>query len=301
LRIKRDVRKAEDRQPVTVYEGPTPPDGTYRAQIRSIRLRKWKTGKQYLNVLPILDAKDKEGQNAPYDGYAGWTPTTIDSGNEVGDAREKSLYLAIAGKAQVDIDVDDKVQGDPIVTKVGGVNPNGVYVFVKLETDPEYGQKGQWIYPDPSYQRDGQPEESGEDQGSESELDIEAEAKATPAKKAPAAKKVERARKLAAVPEPSSDEVDYDSMTVPALRKAARAAGIDTEGVSKADLISQLKGEADDRDPNKKNPQDIYDMSDQELEGFIEGIEGWDWADFDGMKRKDIVEVLVDEGDINPF
>jgi hypothetical protein len=302
--IKRDLRKAESRQPVAVYDGATPPDATYRARVVSVKLRTWpKAGTQYTNWTLVLDAKNKDGEHAEYDGYTCWAPITIDSGNEVGDSRERSAYEAVAGKPEVTLTVDDKVNGDPVVTKIGGVSPSGKYVFVQLQTErsDEYGaqQRAQWIYPDPS-SNGGQT--------------VEAESAPDEPEGEPEAEKPKRTRKTAAKKEatvtsirkeePEAEaEIDYGALTLPKLREAATAAGIDHDGVSRKDLVAQLQAKAKGDEGEKKyNPQDITDMDEDELHELLEGENGWyEEGDTEGMSRTEIVEMLVQDGFISPF
>jgi hypothetical protein len=305
-RIKRSVSSAPDQQAAAVYEGPDVPDGTYAGILRFMKYRESRQKKTpFWNTLVVLDSKDKGGSTAKYDGYAAFTEVYMIDGSEVNESREKSLYTAIAGKSDVEVITDDKVPGDPVVTKVGGVSPNGVRVYVQLKTerDDEYGarQRGVWIYPDPSFKRDGQP-----DVEAESDVDLDAEASAKPAAKKTAAKKT-AAKKTATVTaihesEPESEtEVDYDAMTFPEARRKATELGISTEGVNKRDLIEQIKasvtGAAAD---GMKNPQDIHNMSDDELSEFLEQ-QKYAADDFEGMSRADTVEILKDDGVINPF
>lgn len=305
--IKRDVRGAESRQPVGVYEGSPPPDATYRARVTSVRLRTWKNaGTQYLNFAAVLDAKNKDGENAEFDGYTAWAPVTIDSGNEVGESREKSAYEAIAGKADVAIQVDDKAQGDPVVTKIGGVNPVGKYVFVQLQTQrsEEFGnqQRGNWIYPDPS-SNGGQTVEA---EASTAEPEGEPEAEKPKRTRKTAAKKGATVTSIRKEAEPEAEaEIDYGALTLPKLREAAAKAGIDHDGVSRKDLVAQLeaktKSGGDDGD-KKYNPQDITDMDEDELQELLEGENGWyEEGDTEGMSRPEIVEMLVQDNFISPF
>lgn len=304
-KFTRKVSGAEDRQVAAVYEGPEPPDGTYPGILRSMRYRESSKKKTpYWNALVVLDAKDKEGRTVQYDGAPAWVSIWLD-GSDVSESREKSAYTAICGKADVDVITDDKVPGDPIVTKVGGVNPNGTRVYVQLRTeyDEEYGSRQQavWIYPDPSFERE-KASSDGQDDGS---LDVEAEAKEPPAKrtrkasaKKDTASNVTPIKKAEAEPE-QKDELDLDSATLSQIREAATEAGMEVKGVPKAKLIEQLKKGAK-KDPSKKNPQDIHNMDEEELSEFVESL-GYGPEDFADMSREETVELLVDEEDINPF
>jgi len=308
-RIKRDVSRAEDQQAAGVYEGPDVPDGTYAGILRWMKYRESRNKKTPLwNNLVILDAKDKDGRNAAYDGFAAFVEVYMIDGSDVNEAREKSLYTAIAGRADVEVVTDDKVPGDPVAVKVGGVSPAGTRVYVQLKTeyDAEYGsrQRGVWIYPDPSFKRDGQPDVSAE-----TDADLDAEATAAPpakrTRKTAAKKATSNVTPIkAAAAEPEDDGPDYDSMTLPQLRAAAKEAGLEVSGVSKADLIDNLKdldpGAADDDKSGQKTPADIHKMSQAELDKFLESL-GWVVEDFAGMSREDTVELLVEEGSIPPF
>ena len=311
-RLKDNVSGAEERQPIAVYEGPLPPDGTYSGILRSIKLVTASTGTEFFNAFVVLDAKDKEGQNAAYDGAPTWTKVWR-TDSDFAKSQRLALYKAVAGKGDVTIDVDDKVQGNPVVTKIGGVSPSGVRVYVQLvtEVDDTYGaqQKGLFVYPDPSAQN-GQVKV---------EAEAEAEPEAEPEAEAPKRTRKSPAKKAATVtnirkdePEPEAepqDRDDFDAMTLPQAREAAQAAGIETKGVSKRGLIAALKeqagGGAEDR---KLNPQDINKMSEEELAKFLyeEPAEGYpngryEEGDFDGMPRKDVIELLVEDEHILPI
>jgi hypothetical protein len=305
-KFKRNVSRAEDRQPIGVYDGPLPEDATYAAIVRSVKIRTAKTGLEGYNVFFVLDSHNKDGQHADYDGYPNWATIWM-ADNETSESREKSFLVAICGKAEAEIITDDKPQGDPVVTKIGGKSPNGARILVRLETDrenPQFGQSGTWIYPDPKGNSKVETKDEPADDTAD-DLDIEAEAKV------PAARK--RTTKKAAAsnvtpirsesePEAEAGEADYDSMTLMQIRQAATAAGLEVKGVSKGQLLQQLKEQAagGERDESKKNPQDIHKMSEGELREFVESL-GYGADDFDGMNREEVVQLLHEEGDINPF
>ena len=307
-KFKRQVSNAPDQQAAAVYEGPDVPDGTYSGILRWMKYRESrKKGTPFWNNLVVLDAKDKEGSNAKYDGYAVFVEVYMVDESDVNEAREKSLYTAISGKADVDIITDDKVQGDPIVTKVGGFNPSGTRVYVQLRTeyDEEYGsrQRGTWIYPDPSFQRDGQKDDQSDITGED--LDAEAAAEAPPkrTRKAPAKKATtSNVTPIKAAQKADDGELDYDAMNLPDIRQEAAKHNLEVKGVPKGELIKQLKAIAggDAGDPNKKSPKQITAMGDDELNEFLEAND-YVVEDFDGMSREDTVEILKDDGIINPF
>jgi len=302
-KFKRDVSSAEARTPVGVYDGPAVPDGTYAGILRSMKYRIASTGTEFWNTLVVLDAKNKQGQHAEYDGFQAWTKFYLD-GSDFSRTKELGLYTAICGRGVVEVITDDNVQGDPVVTKVGGVNPIGARVYVELRTEEyqgEWRQAGFMIFPDLEGKKEAAaPTEAADEPEGEDELDVQAEEKPAPAKRT----RKPPAKKLAAVPdpEPESEDVDYGAMTLPKVREAAEAVGISTKGVSKADLVRQLEAKAKGGDTAYgKSPQDIYNMSDQEVIDWVEQNTDYVGADFEGMERKDIVELLQEENIIGPF
>jgi hypothetical protein len=288
--IRRDASKAQEQAPFGVYDGPEPPDGIYHAVIKSVRLKKSKNDNPYLNILPELQAPD-DSPKGVYDGFAGWTMVTLD-GSEVNASRERSLYMAVAGKPVVDIVTDD-AKPDPNVTKIGGKSPVDVHVLVKLKHD-DYGVKGDWIY------ADGKPAEAAPDPDDEDES-VEAEAKTnvTP---------MRRTRKAAAkAAEPAKSETpdDYHAMTLPQLRTFAKGQDIDVSGKGKKAILEELDAKLQAATAEtQKNPQDIKAMSEDELITFLDEVD-YDADDF-GRKngkldRDEIIEILADDGIILPF
>jgi pyruvate/2-oxoglutarate dehydrogenase complex dihydrolipoamide acyltransferase (E2) component len=305
--IRRDASKAEERAPFGVYDGPEPPDATYHGVIRTATLRTSKQGNDYLNFLVSLDAAP-DSSKAQYNGFAAWTKVTLD-GSDAGLSRERSTYMAIAGKPEVAILTDDS-KPDPKVTKIGGVNPIGVRVLVQVKDDNDgYGPSGRWIY------ADGDAPKAAPAQTDDDDETVEAEAKT----KSNVTSMRGRAAKKAAAPEPEPEPraetaPDHHSMTLPQLRAYAKEQGIESAGQGKKALLealdAKLTGSTGQKAETKLNPQDIKKMSEKELIDFLEteneAGDSYSKDDFgateDGkIDRDEVIEILVDDGVILPF
>lgn len=303
-KFTRRLSKAEDRTPIGVYDGPIPPDGTYAGILRSVKIRTSKTETPIdgYNCFVTLDAHNKDGDHAQYDGYGTFTTVWI-SDNPTSESREKSFLIAVSGKADVDVLTDDKVSGDPVVTKIGGKSPSGVRVLVKLETDrknPQFGQSGAWIFPDPKANNGQAEAAAAEEDEPESEVDVVAEEKPKRTRKAPAKKAAEATVTNIRKDEPAAED-EYDSMSLPKLRAAARKAGIDGANLDKAELIAKLRGGGEEADGYKKNRQDILKMSDADLNQFILDKTEYEVADFAEMSRDETADLLEEDDVITAF
>ena len=89
-------------------------------------------------------------------------------------------------------------------------------------------------------------------------------------------------------PDEGSDEVDYDSMTVPLLKEALKEQGLPVSG-KKAELIERLKGET--LGPIEETEEDT-----SEEEGEETPDEGSDEVDYDSMTVPLLKEALKEQG-----
>jgi ribosomal protein uL24 len=89
-------------------------------------------------------------------------------------------------------------------------------------------------------------------------------------------------------PDEGSDEVDYDSMTVPLLKEALKEQGLPVSG-KKAELIERLKGET--LSPIEETEEDT-----SEEEGEETPDEGSDEVDYDSMTVPLLKEALKEQG-----
>ena len=139
--VKRNLSKVPD-SPFTMYAGDTPTPGGYRAVIKQLSVVK--SSGDNLMYKGVLELKAKPGSDkAKYDGYPVF-PQFVMTDNESNQQREKALYIAICGKADVDIKVDGKPESfkpsdgqKAAVQSIGGVSPVGKVVNVSLRFEPD--------------------------------------------------------------------------------------------------------------------------------------------------------------------
>ena len=133
----------------SIYDGDEPTPGAYRAVIKQLNMQK--SAGDNLMVTGVLELKAKDGSaKKQYDGYPVFPMIPLTDA-ESNVQREQALYLAIAGKKDADL----VTEGDPAkfkkgdkqktkILKVGGVNPIGMEVNVRLrlEADNREGANG---------------------------------------------------------------------------------------------------------------------------------------------------------------
>jgi hypothetical protein len=239
--LKRNTAHAEDRTPFGVYDGETPRRGNYPGIIRLAQLKTFKTGTQAFRFLVELDAPE-DSNKAKYNGFPAWTKVFIGE-SDYQLAMEKALYVAITGQPDVTV-VFEKSDGDTAkITKIGGVDPVGVRVRVDLEEDdrgPEWGMVGSGIYKATGAAAAAPEAKKRASRKSGTDPDAPAanadpDAEVTVEGEHPASQEEER---TAAV-EPSTDDVDYHSLSLPKLKAYAKSKGIDP-GQPKAALLAAL-------------------------------------------------------------
>jgi hypothetical protein len=121
----------------TVYAGDDPRPGGYRGVIKQVDIVKSKGDN--LMLRPVIELKAQAGsEKAKYDGYPVF-PNIVLTDTEANVQREQAFYMAVCGKQDADITADGTPEkfkaGDGQkckVTKIGGVNPVGKVVNVRL-------------------------------------------------------------------------------------------------------------------------------------------------------------------------
>lgn len=151
--IKRSTKGVTQR--FGFYEGEEPPAGVYRGIIKSAVGQMSSGGNVMLYNVVELQAREGDGR-AKYDGYGAHVRIVWGDHDSLKE-REQAYYLAVCGKEDADV----VFAGDPTkfkagdkqstpITKVGGQNPVGKVVLVRLKNsqDPQYpGMDADGIYP----------------------------------------------------------------------------------------------------------------------------------------------------------
>lgn len=165
--------------PFQVYAGDEPRPGGYRAVVKQMNVVKSSGDNLMFNL--VLDFKALPGSDkAKYDGYTAF-PRIVSSENEYNQQREKAMYIALCGSADVAVKVDGKPEsfkpGDGQKAKVlsiNGVNPVGRVVNVSMRIEPASGEYPARLAPDMVFAVRGDDEGDDVD-ASDIEDDIEDE------------------------------------------------------------------------------------------------------------------------------
>lgn len=257
--LKRSVGSAPDRTGFETYAGPDiVKQGLYEGVVKQCTLRKAASGNLMFNVLVELDDKSNE-YRATTVGFPAWGRIVLVD-KEANLAREKAFYRAITGNQNID-DVNVIYDGDDDavesrsgakVTKIGGKSPIGVRVKADIRDDNYEGQARSVldsIYPlgKPTAGKvDEEVEETEEVDESVEEVD-ETEDEATETEQ------TEEQR-----------EAELKALGVAALRKIADTAGLESKGVSKADLISSILDEEFGEPDEESDDEDEDEEEDEE-------------------------------------
>jgi hypothetical protein len=299
-KIVRKTSHVEGRQPFGVYDGDVPPRGNYPGVIRSAVLKTSKNDNQYFNVLVELYTED--GPKSAYNGFPAWTMITLTE-KEANIAREQAFYMAVCGKADVDVILDES--DPPKVTKIGGVDPVGLPVRVDLRpnknpSDETITMQGDGIYK-PS---EGQaaPATAGRKPRASRKANEDPDADLVQEPATPAA--ADQEVTVEAEKKPVTEPEDYHSMNLPKMKAYARDLGVDPKG-SKTEVLAALDAHFDKASDEEFNPDGL--PSPAQLKALPEA-EFWAWAekqympgDLNGMEVDETIEMLVEDEKALPF
>lgn len=287
--LKRNVKDAEERTGFETYDGEEPPKGIYRAKIKSVKIREASTGTMGFQVLAILEAREGSA-HSKFDGFPAWTNIWL-TDKEANQAREKAFYRSVGASTDGETNVvfEDLEDGGR-VKKIGGKDPVGAIVKVDLKREDGYGMQGDTIYPvDPAKEKASkksapEPDEDDEDDLIEDDDTAEEDEGYT-------------AEELRA-------------LSLPELRKLAKESGLEVKGLKKDDIVDSLIdffAEGDDEDEDEDDDEDevegdevitaadLLEYTLPNLKKFAREEGGYSNDDLKGLKKEEIVELLVDD------
>jgi len=308
--LKRKTSHVPARKPFGAYDGPTPPPGNYPGVIRSVGLRSFDSGTQCFNVLVELEA-DADSPKAEFNGFNAWTKLFLGE-SEFQIARENAFYQAICGQSDVTVVFDDKSEKkEPPITKIGGVSPVGKKVRVQLQLGQEY-QGRREIEGDSIYPFDPKATKAAPAAGGDPDADI-VQSKPAP-EQVGGAETDDDAVEVNAAPvqTPSTastdigaDDVDYHALNLPLLRAYAAEHGVDVKVVkSKAAILAALdaQGSEGGEESGDFDPKTAADLEAASLAEILAWAQPkYDEGDLDGMKKEELVALLLDDEEVAPF
>lgn len=263
--IKRNVSKAADTTGFEPYDGPTPPKGLYRAIIKSGKITKAKTGRDGIIIVAELEAV-KGSNHAQYDGYPAFTRIYFgDEGEEILQTREKQFYKSLGlnpEKGDVSIVCDALEDGGRIKT-IGGKKIEGKEVLVDLREETYEGEprtSSDGIMPVKKVTTKDEPVEDDEVEDDEDDL-VEAETED------------EETEDDEEDPEVAERTEELQALTLPALRKIAKALDLDPSGLKKAEIVESIldaefpvEGDEEAEDEDDEDEESDDDLEDAEEE-----------------------------------
>jgi hypothetical protein len=268
--IKRSTKGVTQR--FKIYDGPEPTPGVYRGIIKKAVGQMSSGGNIMLTNTVELEALpgDKRSQ---FDGYPAFA-RIVWGDHDTLKEREQAYYLAIAGKEDADV----AFAGDPTkfkagdkqetpITKVGGKNPVGAVVLVRLKNsgDPEYpGLDTDGIYPTRDVDRGAGKQVKGQTKpiADEEEEDLEDEEMEA------YDEDTLKGMSLAALRKILTDEFDEDKETAATLKSKAKLIAAILEAQE-----ADLQDDDEDLDDDEEEEDDEEDDREAEIDEQLEAMD----------------------------
>jgi hypothetical protein len=299
--IKRSSKAVEVKTGFETYDGPMPGRGMYRGRITKLAYREYGTGTTGLQAVVILEAVKGDPKNhAQFDGYTAFGRVFF-TDSEQAQARESNFYAALGLKDNPTIVTEDGDISDRsgvTVTKIGGKNPVGAFVNVDLrvsrDRDGEMEVDGMYKVKEisaASTVRNSSP--VSDDAADEDDDLMEDEAEDETAEEEEAEESEEDAEVIAR-------EAELTKLTLAKLRAEAKNLEIDTTGLKKDELISEILdaefGVAEEEDESEEDEEAEEEEEDEAEEEEEEEEEGDDQAErkaeLDALDRTGLKKIL---------
>lgn len=294
--IKRSAKATEVKTGFETYDGPLPVRGMYRGRITKLSYREFATGTTGLQAVVSFEAAKGDPKNqAQFDGYTAFGRVFF-TDSEQSAARESNFYAALGLKDNPTIvteEGDQKDRSGVKVTKIGGKNPIGSFVNVDLRV---------------SRDRDGEMEVDGmykvkeiaaasTVKGANAVADDEADEDDDLMEEDETADE-EEAEESEDDAEVIARETELMKLTLAKLRAEAKTLDIDTSGLKKDELVSEIldvefgvaeEGEDEESEEDEEEEEDEAEEDEAEEEEEDDDAEATrraELADFDRAQLK---------------